>query len=100
MQQEAFLVRREPQELEGGGEEALPAAVNFFRGEEGQAREVGLEAGGGGLEAQVVAALNTQAGRVPEWVRLLPLGDVPLGDGREPLWVDREASQKQSAVSS
>jgi phage I-like protein len=49
------------------------------------------EAGGRGLEAQVVAALNTRAGRVPDWVRLLPLGEVPLGDDREPLWVDREA---------
>jgi phage I-like protein len=39
----------------------------------------------------VITALTTQAGQVPEWVRLLPLGEVPLGDGREPLWVDQEA---------
>jgi hypothetical protein len=49
------------------------------------------EAGCPGLEAQVVTALATQAGQAPEWVRLLPLGDVPLGDDREPLWVDQEA---------
>ena len=49
------------------------------------------EAGSMGLAAQVVTALTTQAGQAPEWVRLLPLGDFPLGDDREPLWVDQEA---------
>jgi phage I-like protein len=49
------------------------------------------EGGGPGLEAQVVAALEAGAGEAPGWVRLLPLGEVPLGDEREPLWVDREA---------
>ncbi len=49
------------------------------------------EAAGPGLQAQVITALATQAGQVPEWVRLLPLGEVPLGDDREPLWVDQEA---------
>jgi phage I-like protein len=49
------------------------------------------EGGGPGLEAQVVAALEAGAGEAPGWVRLLPLGEVPLGDEREPLWVDGEA---------
>uniref|UniRef100_A0A7V4G9X3 Mu-like prophage I protein n=1 Tax=Desulfobacca acetoxidans TaxID=60893 RepID=A0A7V4G9X3_9BACT len=46
---------------------------------------------GGGPAARVVAALTAGAGGAPEWVRLLPRGEVPLGDDREPLWVDEEA---------
>jgi hypothetical protein len=39
----------------------------------------------------VITALEAGAGQAPGWVRLLPLGEVPLGDDREPLWVDEEA---------
>ena len=79
----------------GGGGEAWLSRTDIPGAGSGDAPEAGAEpcggAGGPGLKAQVVAALETQAGRVPEWVRLLPLGEVPLGDGREPLWVDEEA---------
>ncbi len=68
----------------GGWGEGVPQA-------EGNFQELGGEGEGKGLEAQVVAALEAEAGEVPGWVRLLPLGEVPLGDDREPLWVDGEA---------
>lgn len=44
-----------------------------------------------GMESEVTILLENQAGPAPEWVRLLPLGEVALGDGREPLAVDAEA---------
>lgn len=43
------------------------------------------------MESELTILLETQAGRPPEWIQLLPLGEVVLGDGREPLFVDQEA---------
>lgn len=42
-------------------------------------------------QATVLTVLETADGQVPGWIRLLPRGEVPLGDGREPLRVDDEA---------
>lgn len=43
------------------------------------------------METELLISLETRAGRAPEWLRLLPLGEVTLGDQREPFTVDREA---------
>jgi phage I-like protein len=43
------------------------------------------------MSSDVTLFLENQAHPAPEWVHLLPLGEVPLGDGREPLSVDRDA---------
>ncbi|MDI6855075.1 MAG: phage protease [Deltaproteobacteria bacterium] len=43
------------------------------------------------MDAELTLLLETQPGGVPEWIKLLPLGEVALGDGREPFCVDREA---------
>lgn len=45
----------------------------------------------GPCRATVLTVLETQDDGVPEWIRLLPRGRVPLGDGREPLVVDEAA---------
>lgn len=39
----------------------------------------------------MLTVLETKDGQVPGWIRLLPRGEVPLGDGREPLCVDDQA---------
>lgn len=45
----------------------------------------------GDSEMNTVAIICLEAQVVPEWVRLLPLGEVKLVDGREPFTVDSEA---------
>lgn len=43
------------------------------------------------MEIELIISLETRAGRAPEWLCLLPLGEVTLGDEREPFTVDQEA---------
>jgi len=89
MAQEAWWGRPARAGEDGNAEPEGSASGWETGGEGGPGR--GKAGGGPGLEAQVITALEAQAGRVPEWVRLLPLGEVPLGDDREPLWVDEAA---------
>ncbi len=43
------------------------------------------------METELMISLETRPGQAPEWLCLLPLGEVTLGDGREPFSVDQEA---------
>lgn len=43
------------------------------------------------METKLLISLETGPGQAPEWLCLLPLGEVTLGDQREPFTVDQES---------
>lgn len=43
------------------------------------------------METELMISLEADPDPAPDWLRLLPLGEVSLGDGRAPFSVDREA---------
>ncbi len=81
---------------------AFNAALETYEGDEERARKVAwaavkkkYEKGQDGewqqiKEAKAVLSLEARGG-APEWIRLLPLGEVTLGDDRDPFFVDQNS---------
>jgi len=105
MEQELSTGRQADRGCQGGGREAVAGRPGLSRGRAGERREAGWgdaletgrgssgEAPGPGLEAQVVTALEADAGRIPTWMHLLPLGEVPLGTTGSPCGWTRRPSR-------